>query len=76
MSVCSASAVVYIAEWFAYSEQNTISTIRCSGGIHTEELFLWMNNNIELVIFFLFVLLVCCAVIGFIVPEYDKQPTD
>lgn len=76
MSVCSASAVVRLAEWFAYGGQNTISTKRCSGDIDTEALFLWVNNHRELLISLIIVSLVCAALVGIYDSLYAKQPTD
>ena len=76
MSVCSASAVVRVAEWFAYGSQNTIYTKRCSGDIDTEALFLWANNHMELLFGVLIVLLVCTAIVAAFDHIHAEQPTD
>lgn len=70
MQVCSGNAVVNIAQWFAYSEQNIIGTKRCSGDIDTEPIFAYINSNLPIV----FAVLVFCLVA--LVILYIFNPSD
>jgi hypothetical protein len=76
MNVCSATPIVDVAQWFAFSDQNTITVRRCSGDIDTEALFLWVNDHLEIAIGLLIVSLVCAALVGVFDNKYAKQPTD